>query len=155
MTDKDYLFNRVTTANGTQLVVILYEELMEWLKQATKSISEDKTEELYLCISKGRDILSELLSTLEGNSEISTNLRNLYLYVNRLMTEAVNQRNKSKLEEAIKVLTPLCDAWKQLSEGMQDNVSPNKGTTRVTGFTYGKNQLNDYIVNDENKWKKG
>ncbi|MBM7615406.1 flagellar export chaperone FliS [Alkaliphilus hydrothermalis] len=154
MKDKNYLLNRITTANGPQLVALLYEELINSLMEATGAMEEGKNEGIQEALARGRDILAELLSTLEGDSEIAKNLRSLYLYVNRLMTEADNYKSGQKLQEAIKVLTPLYEGWRQLGEEQVES-SLQKCSGRVTGLTYGKNQLNDFINHDEDKWKKG
>lgn len=153
--DKEYLFNRVTTANGPQLVAILLEELIDSLKKAAKSTELKDEEEAKAYIAKGKDILAELMSTLEGTSEIAVNLRSLYLFVNRLMTEGINKKSSVKFDEAIKVLGPLLEGWQQLGEDVSKTASPQQQRTKVTGLTYGKNQLNEYILDDDNKWKKG
>ena len=161
MIEKEYLANRVTNANGAQLVEIIYEGLISTVKSGIEHIENKNKEELNNSINKSREILAQLLATVEGDSEIADNLRSIYIYSNKLITEAEIKQDKTKLEEAIKVITPLYEAWQELGEKgeIEDNPqvdsTPAKGPSIVAGMTYGKDQLNDYVINDEDRWEKG
>ncbi|GAB6086339.1 flagellar export chaperone FliS [Alkaliphilus crotonatoxidans] len=151
---KDYLANRVATANGAQLVAILYEGLMESLADAQEALTDDNSQALMQEIDKSRNILAELLATLRGNEEIANQLRGLYLYVNQLITEAVNKKEPLRLQDAQAVLRPLYEGWCQLGESLNCE-GGNQGPAIVSGFTYGKGQLTDHVVNQDERWKKG
>ncbi len=152
---KEYLSNRVATANDAQLVAILYEGLIEVLSDAETAMVQENQQAVILGIDKGRDILAELISTLEGDTEIANNLRSLYLYVNQLMTESINHQNPLKLEEARSVLKPLYEGWSQLGESLQVDKKIDQSPAIVSGLTYGKGQLTDHVVNQGDRWKKG
>lgn len=160
MIEKEYLANRIANANDAQLVAIVYEGLIDTFKSAIEYIEAENKEKLNTSVNKAREILAELLATLNGDSEISNNLRSLYIYINKLVTEAELKMDKAKLEEAIKVTTPLYEAWNELGE--KDEVAlPHtcvEAVSRpsiVAGMTYGKGQLNDYVINNEDRWQKG
>lgn len=156
MGTKEYLSNRVATGNEAQLVAILYEGLMEELANAKEKIKEEQLDEVRVSLNKGRDILAELLATLQGDTEITHNLRSLYLFVNQLMTEASNKNNPVKLEQAIQVINPLYEAWTQLGQELYEDKAPlQKNAAIVTGLTYGKGHLTDHVMNDNERWKKG
>ena len=147
--DKEYLYNRIATADDTLLVVILYEGLMENLKACSENIDDlGRVAEL---VGKCRDILAELLATLQGDSDIAKNLRGLYLFINKHITEGYNRQEKENFFEAIKVLTPVYEAWCQIGDNNEMNQS---NPAIVAGLTYGKNQLNTY-VSELKEWKKG
>lgn len=161
MIEKEYLSNRVATANDAQLVVIVYDGLIDTINSAIEYIENKDKEKLNTSINKIREILAELLSTLKGDSEIANNLRSIYVYINKLVTEAEIKQDKEKLEDAIKVINPLYEAWQELGE-KEVNVSSDINKIHkkskpsiVAGMTYGKGQLNDYVVDDENRWNKG
>ncbi|KAB3529578.1 flagellar export chaperone FliS [Alkaliphilus pronyensis] len=151
MLDNEYVTNRVSTANNVQLVELLYEGMMDYIKEG-KIALESKDEKTYnLHMAKVRDILAELLATLQGDSEISNSLRRIYLFINDLITTAATQKDPQKLEGALKVITPLYDAWREISNN--EEASEKQGPALVTGYTYGKDKLNDYVAN-ENTWEK-
>ncbi|SHK44014.1 flagellar export chaperone FliS [Tepidibacter formicigenes] len=155
MIEKQYLASRVATANEAQLVAILYEGLIDTLKECINYIDSDR-ENFNKSINKSRDIISEFIATLKGGSEITNNYKSLYLYINKLITDADIKKDKSKLEEAIKIVTPLYEGWSELGEKIyKENIDKNKGPRLVAGMTYGKGYVNDYVVNSENRWEKG
>ncbi|ABR47021.1 Flagellin-specific chaperone FliS-like protein [Alkaliphilus metalliredigens QYMF] len=159
MIEKQYLANRVATANDVQLIVIVYEGLLEELLAGASAAETQDNQKLRIHTEKSREILAELLTTLQGDSEVAAELRKLYLYINQLITQGVNHQEKSYFQQAIQVLSPLYEGWQQLAEpGVQevDEIKQEKGPAIVSGMTYGKGQLMDYVVNDEtNRWKKG
>lgn len=157
MIEKQYLANRIANANEAELVAILYEGLIDSLEDSIDYLRINAYNKLNKSIGKSREILAELLSTLQGDTEIANNLRSLYLYTNQLITDAENNKDMKKLELAIKVVTPIYEGWKEL--GAKEDVvtlgEAPQGPQIVAGITYGKGQLNDYVVNDESQWKKG
>ena len=163
MIEKEYLANRIANANESQLVAIMYEGFISTVKSSIGHIENKDKEELNSSTNKTREILAELLATLEGDSEIVDNLKSIYIYLNKLITEAEIKQDKAKLEEAIKVINPLYEAWQELGEkevaGTDDDSqiasTPAKTPSIVAGMTYGKGQLNDYVINDNNRWEKG
>ncbi|AOY75706.1 flagellar protein FliS [Clostridium formicaceticum] len=157
MIEKEYLASRVANANEAQLVAILYEGLLDVLEDGIDYLKVSAYKKLNNSLQKARAILAELLSTIQGNSEIASNLKSLYIYANQLITEAENNKNIEKLELAIKVITPLYEGWKELGEraGSQGTVTSPQAPKIVAGMTYGKGQLNDYVVNNNKEWQKG
>ncbi len=164
MIEKEYLANRVANANHAQLVAIMYEGLMATIKSGIEYIENGSKEKLNSSVNKVREILGELLATLEGDSEIANSLRSVYIYLNKIVTEAELKQDKGKLEEAIKVINPLYEAWQELGEkdeaeiDSSSQVAAARSTNRpaiVAGMTYGKGQLNDYVINDGDRWEKG
>lgn len=143
------MLNRVATANDAQLVVILYEGLIEGLEEAANNI--DNTIVLSGAVSNVRYILAELLVTLKGGSEFAINCRSIYLFINRLITDGFNKKSMERFIEAKRVITPIYEGWKELSE--RDEASTHN-TAVVAGLTYGKNQVNTY-VGELNQWNKG
>lgn len=161
MIEKEYLANRVANANDAQLVAIVYEGLIDTIKSGIGHIDSGNKEKLNVSVNKVREILAELIATLQGDSEIANNLRTMYVYLNKIVTEAELKGDKGKLEEAIKVITPLYEAWQELGEKEEAEVSSSQVATAinrptiVAGMTYGKGQLNDYVINNDDRWQKG
>ncbi|WP_052661550.1 flagellar protein FliS [Clostridium aceticum] len=157
MIEKEYLANRVANANEAELVAILYEGLIDTFEDNIDYLRIGAYGKLNTSSQKAREILAELLSTIQGNSQIANNLKSIYVYVNQLITEAEISKDVEKLQLAIKVITPLYEGWKELGEkeGGQGTSTPPQGPKIVAGMTYGKGQLNDYVVNNGKEWQKG
>ncbi len=154
MIEKEYLASRIATANEAQLVAIMYEGLIDTFNECISNI--DEKENLDTLMDKCRNILSELIATLTGDSEITNNYKSIYLYINNIITEGYIMKDECKFEEAIKVMTPLYEGWNELGEKIcMDNIKENKGPKVVAGMTYGKGYVNESIMNNQDRWEKG
>ena len=107
----------VTTQSKGRLVVMLYDGAIKFLKLAIKEIEAGNTEEKSKYISKALDILFELNAVLdmEAGGEVAMNLRNLYLFMGRHLTEANTKQDTQKIEEVIKLLEELNQSWKAIT----------------------------------------
>lgn len=154
MIDKQYLASRVLNANDGELVAILYEGLLDTIEDAKNAIENNNDILLNNSVYKSREILAELLETVVGESQIAFNLRSLYIYLNKLMTNAKLNKDVHKFNDAAKVITPLYEAWCELGKNMKSGAIP-QGPAVVAGLTYGKGSLNNHVVNDNERWKMG
>jgi flagellar secretion chaperone FliS len=145
MLDKKNIEKRISSANDIELVAILYEALIDNFNDSILSIDEKKYDELKDINKNSRDILAELLATLEGNSEIAINLRQIYIYVNKLITEGENRKDKNSFEMATKIIRPLYEGFSEIGKNIEPKV--------VTGLTYGKSNLDEYQMKGNKTFK--
>ena len=112
-----YQETAVTTQNKGRLVVMLYDGAIKFLKMAIKEIDAKKPEAKGKYISKAIDILFELNTVLdmEAGGEMATNLRKLYLFMGRHLTEANTTQDIAKIEEVIRLLEELNQSWKAIT----------------------------------------
>ena len=112
-----YQETAVTTQSKGKLVVMLYEGAIKFLKQAIKEIEAKNPEEKGKYISKAIDILFELNAVLdmEAGGEVAINLRSLYFFMGRHLTEANAKQDIGKIEEVIKLLEELNQGWKAIT----------------------------------------
>ena len=112
-----YQDTTVTTQSKGRLIVMLYEGAIKFLKLAIKEIEAGNPEEKNKYISKAIDILFELNAVLdiEAGGEVAMNLRNLYLFMGRHLTEANIKQDTQKIEEVIKLLEELNQGWKAIT----------------------------------------
>lgn len=148
---------RVATSNGPGLVALLYEGLIENLEEISLRISDSKEYELVNeRLENSREILAHLMATLGNDNEISDNTKSIYMYVNSLMTDGYNKKDKSKFLEAIIVLKPLLEAWREVSEIEKSKEDSSiKKPSVVAGMTYGKNNISEYVQGSVKDWDKG
>ena len=52
---------------------------------------------------------------MEAGGEVATNLRSLYLFMGRHLTEANAKQDIGKIEEVIKLLEELNQSWKAIA----------------------------------------
>ena len=155
MTVKEYLSERITMANPSQLVEILYEGLAESLKDARQFLANDESVEFDFEIEKTREILSLLIATIKGNSDIANNLRSLYVSINQLVTEAVNTKSVKGIDDAIRITKPLFEAWKELANRTISEEQSLEKVAVIAGMTYGKTNINTHVITNKKRWENG
>ncbi len=129
---KNYKEVEIETASGMKLVVMLYAGAVKYLNIAKEGIQNRKLDLANNNIIKAQDIISELMTSLNFEAgEIANNLYSLYIYMNRRLLEANMQKNVEIIDEVIKLLATLKDAWETLLKTQKGGESPRKGTGRV------------------------
>ena len=96
---------------------MLYEGANRSLAQARSAIERENAYAKREAISRALAIVAELQNVLnvDDGGEIAESLDSLYSFVNERLIDA-NQRNDvGAIDEAVRVLAPLHDAWVQLA----------------------------------------
>ncbi|MEK3985292.1 flagellar export chaperone FliS [Paenibacillus sp. FSL K6-3166] len=119
-----YRQSSVKTSTPAQLVVMLYDGAIRFVRTAMDGLSKQDYEKTSLNFGKAQSIVSELMSTLDYSYEVSNNLYSLYEYTNFLLVEANIRKSPEKAEEAIGYLTDLRETWLQASKIAAGQVQP-------------------------------
>ena len=137
---------RITQANKTQLITILYEMVLIYIDEAEAALSEDDRAEYKSAIRKIRGCMNELTASLNLEYDLAQNLLQLYLYVNRELVQASVHNEKENLEHILLVIGELQKAYKKIED--QDVSGPVMGNTQTVyaGLTYGRNTLTENIT---------
>ena len=114
---KTYQETAITSQTQGKLIVMLYDGAIKFLKLAIKDIQAKNPEAKGKYISKAIDIIFELNTVLdtEAGGEIAMNLRKLYLFMGRHLTEANAKQDVGKIEEVINLLEDLNQSWKAIT----------------------------------------
>lgn len=144
---KQELTLRITQANKTQLIVILYEMSLAYLEDGRNAHEAGNRNEFRDAIRKTRGCINELMASLHFEYELSVNFLQLYLYINKELARADVRNEVSPLENSIKILSSLHKAYEELSK--QDLSQPVMSNTQTVyaGLTYGKSNLNESLSN--------
>ena len=132
---------RITQANKTQLITILYEMALLYVDEAEEALSDGDRSELKNAVRRIQGCMCELMDSLHMEYEVARNLLQLYLYINREVAKAALHSDTECLEHVRPVLDKLLSAYKQI-EG-QDASGPVMGNAQTVyaGLTYGRNDL--------------
>lgn len=108
-----YLQTHVQSRSPLELVVLLYDGAIRSLGQARDAMSSGDLVAKRDAMSRGLAILSELQSMLnmEAGGEIAERLDALYTYLNGRCLDANATRDPAGLDETLRLLTMLRDAW--------------------------------------------
>ena len=129
---------RITSANKSEIIVIIYDIIEEHLALAKKALAEGDRETYRNEIKQAISFVKELLVSLDMNYEVSKNLASLYIYVSRCLNFALVSGKKEEIEAAEKVLRKLGDSFREVAK--TDESKPvMENTQRVyAGITYGR-----------------
>lgn len=136
---------RITQANKTQLITILYEMTLLYIEEAEAALEAEDDTAFRAAIRKVIGCMNELTASLHFEYELAQRLLQLYLYINRELVQASIHRQKENLEHVHRVIGELHSAYQQM-EG-QDVSAPVMGNTQTVyaGLTYGRNTLTENI----------
>ncbi len=137
---KDFTM-RITQANKTEMIVILYEMVLAYLDDAEDSF-EDR-EAFKESIKKTRECMNELMNSLDYHFELSHMLFGLYVFIGKTLTAAVSHHVKEPLAGVRSIVEKLHDAYSEIS-GQDHSGSVMENTQTVyAGLTYGRGSLNE------------
>ncbi len=112
-----YRENQIGTESRGRLVVMLYEGAIKFLNLALEELEAGNYDRKGEYINKAVDIIHELnvCLDLDAGGEIAQNLRGLYLFMIRHLTEANMQRDTQRIREVMSLLADLNEGWKAIS----------------------------------------
>lgn len=127
---KQYAATQVATADRLQLVVMLYEGAISFLRQAREKMALKDVSGKGLYLGKALDIIAELNASLnfQEGREVAANLFHLYNFMTAHLTRANINWDREALDEVLGMLVQLKEAWEEvckkarrgeLSEGME------------------------------------
>lgn len=109
-----YKQNSVTTASPGDLTLMLYNGCLKFLHKAKLAIQDKEIQQKNTNLQKAQAIISELMSTLNMDIEISKNMMALYEYMNTRLVEANIRNDISIIEEVEGLVTEFRDTWKEV-----------------------------------------
>ncbi len=110
-----YFQTQVNTTSQGQLLLMLYDGAIKFLRQAKERMQERDYANKGILISKAIDVISELDSSLniQRGGDIAQNLHNLYFFCNTRLLQANMKMDQGLLDEVIKILGGLREAFAQ------------------------------------------
>ncbi len=112
-----YQDSTITTQSKERLIVLLYDGAIKFMKLAIQELEAGNYQAKGQYIIKAQDIINELNAVLDMNAggEIAANLRELYLFMNKRLSEANSERNSQMISEVIQLMEELNQSWKAIT----------------------------------------
>jgi flagellar protein FliS len=104
----------VDAADPHRLVTMLYEGFLDAVAQARGAMKVGDIERKCRTIGRASSIVDEGLRgglNLEAGGELALQLNDLYAYVTLRLTQANLRNDEQALEECVRLIQPLRDAW--------------------------------------------
>ncbi|MBC7645148.1 MAG: flagellar export chaperone FliS [Thermoleophilia bacterium] len=110
-----YQASAIETASPEQLTLMCYDGALKFMRRAVLGLEANDLAKLSENTGRAQAIINELNITLnmEAGGEIARNLRDIYLFVNRHMSQGAMKRDAQHLTEAMELIQGLRDSWAQ------------------------------------------
>jgi flagellar protein FliS len=112
-----YQETAITTQNRGRLIVMLYDGAIKFLRQAIVDMGRNDFAAKGQHIVRAQDILFELNTILdmEKGGQIAENLRSLYNFMQRHLSEANMRKDPQMIQEVIEMLEELNKSWRAVT----------------------------------------
>ena len=142
---------RITSANSTELIEILYEMLLEYVDDAKEAIEKNDINEIHDSIRKARGCLRELMESIDFEYDIAGYFMSLYAYVNKELLLTEIRKDVKIFDNVTVVIEPLRDTYIELAK-LDKSEPVMQNTQKVTaGLTYSKNNINESLDEQNNR----
>lgn len=109
-----YQDNKIMTASPAELTLMLYEGAIKFCNIAVLGIEQNNFEKAHNNIMKTKAIITELRATLNFKYPVAQDFENVYLMINRKLSDANIRKDKDILEEVLVYLRDMRDTWKEV-----------------------------------------
>lgn len=108
------------TSSPGELILLLYDALLNDLSQAYDSLTAHDHETAHRSLLRAQEIILELISSLDLSAgEIARQLQPLYQYEYQRLLDANVHKDASAVAEVISLIEPLRAAWVQAVQTVQ------------------------------------
>lgn len=113
-----YQESSVLTASPEQLVVMLYDGAVRFLRQSEAALREHAWQQGFERLTRAEAILDELLATLNMDAgELAERLQAIYVFCKRTLVDARLQRDPAKVAQVALLIGDLRESWAKLAAG--------------------------------------
>ncbi|MDI3508326.1 MAG: flagellar secretion chaperone FliS [Clostridiales bacterium] len=111
---QQYQQNSIMTASPGELILLLYDGAIKFIKQAKVYIDEKDMQKANNAILKAEDIVAELMTDLDPDYDISHDLYSLYEFINDCLVRANIKKDKELLDQSLDLINDMRQTWAQV-----------------------------------------
>lgn len=137
---------RITRANETELVVILYEMLLCYLDETKQWLEQPEEACFQEALRKARGCINELMQSLHLEHEPGKELMQLYIYSLKRLAQCERTHDEEPLAEVRRIMAALHEAYARIAPGNQNGPVMNNSQTVYAGLTYGPKDLTENMA---------
>lgn len=140
---------RVSQASPCELIVIMYDIILDDVKNAKDAKLAENQKQYQAELSHAGRFVNELMCALDFSEPIAFRLMSLYIYVNKMLTQARISGKPDSLSDVELVIEKLRAGFDGIKN--QDTTGPVMQNVQqvYAGLTYGKGKLNESYFNPQ------
>ena len=140
---------RISSANKTEMVVILYDIALEYIQDAKDHLEKGELALAREEMDKLRGTMNELMNSVNASNAIGENLIKLYVFCNKEITNAYIKGEAINLDVVEKILSELRASYYEISSMDMSKPVMEHAEVIYSGFTYNRKMQGDSFSNRE------
>lgn len=145
-TQKQNFTYRITQANKTGLVVILYDMALVYMEDAKKAFAEKDMTSYKNALDKAKGCIEELLHSLHPQYELALHLQQLYYFYKRQLSTAAIRQQVELIDPIYDMISQLKESFEKIMEIDTSESLMENSQVVYAGLTYGKGSLNENLA---------
>lgn len=148
---KQELTRRLSECNNGGLIIVMYDIYFAFSADVKCALNDGESDDLKKSIGDVQASLDELIGALDFSYSIASQLFSLYCYCKRLYSTALYKRAIAPVDEAESIMKKLLKSFEKVAaEDKSESLMSN--TQKVyAGITYGRTQLNENCIDDNQR----
>ncbi len=144
---------RVTQANRSELIVIMYDMMKADIDYAKELLAQGELPLYEKECRHAQKILNELMGALDYHYAISYDLLSLYSFMNKNLVAAMMKKDASYFKGIELILEQLSTGFQEVSKQDTSGAMMQNTQQVFAGLTYGRGTLNESTIglNDANR----
>lgn len=134
---------KITQANKTQLVVIIYEMILIYIDDALEAYQKLDKKVFAFNLNMARKCIWELRGNLDFEYSLSKNLYSIYNFMDREFAKDIFGCKNDNLLEIRLMISKLHDSYEKLSKEDTSKPLMENSEEVYAGITYGRGTLNE------------
>ena len=137
---------RITQANKTQMITILYEMVIDYIREAINALEMGQNNAADINLHYAQNVIDELIHSVNRRVELGKTLHKIYIFSKKELIVAGVHRSAGRLSKVEQNFRTLHAAYKEIES--EDTSAPTMGNiqTVYAGLTYGKYSLNEDVT---------
>lgn len=115
---KKYQQTQLQTASPAQLLLMLYDGAIRFIRMGTSGIDEKNYEKANTNLCKAQAVINELIAALNHDYPISKSLYQVYEYMIFQLIQSNLKKDKKPATEVLEYLMELREAWYEASKSV-------------------------------------
>jgi flagellar protein FliS len=122
---RNYQQAQALTVTPGQLVILLYEGALKFMRRARQALDERDLEAAHNALCRAQEIVIELDATLDARGgSVTENLHRVYDYCYRQLVQANVAKDPAPVDEIIGHFEQLLEAWRQAVAAVETTGQP-------------------------------
>ena len=137
---------RVSSANKTEMIVILYDIAITYLNDSVSAKESDNKSLFRAELNRAKSTVTELMNSVDTSTDLGLTLLKLYVYCNKELTKAYIDLDDAPARHIIQILSSLKSAYEEVSK--KDNSGAVMKNVEIVygNLTYNKNLMSEILT---------